>query len=146
MIIAIGESLIAIGVGARGTDLGLGVVCAALLGLVVASSFWLAYFDYFPICVQQLLAEGQRSARIALARDVYIYLHLPMVAGIMLFAFAMKVTLAHWDARSTPSLLSPSVQGRACISWLSSRFDFALLAGSVAAVSPQRSRVSPCSQ
>jgi low temperature requirement protein LtrA len=95
VIIAIGESLIAIGVGARGTDLGVGVVCAALLGLVVASSFWLAYFDYFPIRVQQLLTERQGSARIALARDVYTYLHLPMVAGIVLFAFAMEVTLAH---------------------------------------------------
>jgi low temperature requirement protein LtrA len=33
--------------------------------------------------------------RVALARDVYTYLHLPMVAGIVIFAFAMKTTLAH---------------------------------------------------
>lgn len=95
VIIAIGESLVAIGLGARSTDLDTGIVTAALLGLIVATAFWLAYFDYFPIRAQQLLAERHGAARIALARDAYSYLHLPMVAGIVLFAFAMKETLAH---------------------------------------------------
>jgi low temperature requirement protein LtrA len=95
VIIAIGESLVAIGIGARGTDLGAGVIAAALLGLAVASGFWLAYFDYFPMRAQQLLERRHGEERIALARDVYSYLHLPMIAGIMLFAFAMKVTLAN---------------------------------------------------
>jgi low temperature requirement protein LtrA len=95
VIIAIGESLIAIGLGARSTDLGAGVIVGALLGLVVATSLWLAYFDFFPIRAQQLLAERQGAERVAFARDVYTYLHLPMVAGIVLFAFAMEETLAH---------------------------------------------------
>jgi low temperature requirement protein LtrA len=95
VIIAIGESLIAIGLGARNTDLGAGVVVAAVLGFVVAASFWLAYFDFFPTRVQQLLSERRGPERVALARDIYSYLHLPMVAGIALFAFAVDVTLAH---------------------------------------------------
>jgi low temperature requirement protein LtrA len=95
VIIAIGESLIAIGLGARTTQLGAGVVVAAVLGFVVAASFWLAYFDYFPTRMEQLLTERQGSARVTLARDVYSYLHLPMIAGIALFAFAVEVTLAH---------------------------------------------------
>jgi len=95
VIIAIGESLIAIGLGARGTELGTGVIVAAVLGLVVATSFWLAYFDFFPIRGQQMLTDRSGVERTALARDVYTYLHLPMVAGIVLFAFAMKTTLAH---------------------------------------------------
>ena len=95
VIIAIGESLIAIGLGARSADLDLEVIVAALLGLVVASSFWLAYFDFFPIRAQQLLTERQGAERVALARDAYTYLHLPMVAGIVLFAFAMEVTVEH---------------------------------------------------
>ena len=98
VIIAIGESLVAIGLGARGTDLDAGVIVAALLGLVVATSFWLAYFDFFPIRAQQLLADREGAARIALARDVYTYLHLPMVAAIVLFAYALEVTLAHVGA------------------------------------------------
>jgi low temperature requirement protein LtrA len=95
VIIAIGESLIAIGLGARGTDLSTGVIVAAILGLVVAMSFWLAYFDFFQLRGEQLLTDRSGAERIALARDVYSYLHLPMVAGIVLFAFAMKSTLAH---------------------------------------------------
>ena len=63
--------------------------------LAVVTSFWLAYFDFFPIRAQQLHADRRGEQRIALARDVYTYLHLPMVAGIVLFAFAMKTTLAH---------------------------------------------------
>ena len=95
VIIAIGESLIAIGLGARGTGLHTGVILAAVLGLVVVTSFWLAYFDFFSMRGEQMLTDRSGVERIALARDVYTYLHLPMVAGIVLFAFAMKTTLAH---------------------------------------------------
>jgi len=95
VIIAIGESLIAIGVGARSTGLTAGVVLGAVLGLIAVASFWLAYFDFFQIRGQQLLMDRSGVQRIALARDVYTYLHLPMVAGIVLFAFALKTTLAH---------------------------------------------------
>jgi low temperature requirement protein LtrA len=95
VIIAIGESLIAIGLGARRTELDSGVIVAALLGLVVVTSFWLAYFDFFPMRAQQLLTDRSGVQQTALARDVYTYLHLPMVAGIVLFAFALKDTLAH---------------------------------------------------
>jgi low temperature requirement protein LtrA len=94
VIIAIGESLVAIGVGARATGLGAGVIVAAVLGFVVAASFWLAYFDFFTLRSQQLLTHRSGAPRIALARDLS-YLHLPMVAGIILFAFATKLTLAH---------------------------------------------------
>jgi low temperature requirement protein LtrA len=98
VIIAIGESLIAIGLGARRTELDTGVIVAAALGLVVVTSFWLAYFDFFPMRAQQLLIDRSGAQRTALARDVYTYLHLPMVAGIILFAFALKVALAHVGA------------------------------------------------
>jgi len=95
VIIAIGESLVAIGLGARGPRLDAGVIVAAVLGLLVAMSFWLAYFDFFTIRGRQLLSDRSGEERVAFARDVYTYLHLPMVVGIVLFAFAMKGTLAH---------------------------------------------------
>ena len=95
VIIAIGESLVAIGLGERRVGLTTGVIVAAVLGFIVATSFWLAYFDFFPIRGQQLLADRSGVQRTALARDIYTYLHLPMVTGIVLFAFSMKTTLAH---------------------------------------------------
>ena len=67
---------------------------AAVLGFVVATSIWLAYFDFFPIRGEQLLADHSGVQQVAIARDVYTYLHLPMVAGIVLFAFAMKTILS----------------------------------------------------
>jgi low temperature requirement protein LtrA len=93
VIIAIGESLSAIGFGARGTHLGTAVIAAVVLGLVVASSFWLAYFDFASTGVQRLLANRRGTERTALARDAYTYAHLPMVVGIILFAFAMRAAL-----------------------------------------------------
>jgi low temperature requirement protein LtrA len=97
VIIAIGESLVAIGLGERDSGISTRVIVAAVLGFAVATSFWLAYFDFFPIRAQQILIDRSGVERTALARDVYTYLHLPMVAGIVLFAFAMKTTLADVD-------------------------------------------------
>ena len=95
MIIAIGEAFISLGIGATGIDIGSGEVVAAVLGLLVATSFWLAYFDFFSIRGEQILTNAAGPARVALARDVYTYLHFPQIAGIVLFAFAMKKIIAH---------------------------------------------------
>jgi low temperature requirement protein LtrA len=95
VIIAIGEALVAIGFGARATALSAVVIVAALLGLIVATSLWLAYFDFFSRGMEQLLVRRSGEQRVALARDVYTYLHLPMVVGIVFFAFGMRVTLAN---------------------------------------------------
>jgi low temperature requirement protein LtrA len=105
VIIAIGESLVSIGVGERQSGLSAGVIVAAVLGFAVATSFWLAYFDFFPIRVQQILSDRSGDDRAALARDVYTYLHLPMVAGIVLFAFATKTALTdvHAELATVPA-------------------------------------------
>jgi low temperature requirement protein LtrA len=95
LIIALGEAFIAIGIGVTGTGIGLGEVVAAILGLLVATSFWLAYFDFFSIRGERILGDLQGAERVALARDVYTYAHFPMIVGIVLFAFAMKDIVAH---------------------------------------------------
>ncbi len=97
VIIAIGESLIAIGLGEAVSGLSTEVIVAAVLGFAVTTSFWLAYFDFFTVRAHRLLADRSGAERAALARDVYSYLHFPMVAGIVLFAYAMKTTLAEVD-------------------------------------------------
>jgi len=95
VIIAVGESLVAIGFGARGTHLAAGEIAAAVLGLLVAASFVFAYFDYASSGIERLLANRRGAERVALARDAYTYGHLPMIAGIVLFAFAMRRLLEH---------------------------------------------------
>jgi low temperature requirement protein LtrA len=95
ILIALGESIVAIGVGAAGIELDLGVVTAALLAIVLVSSFWWLYFDVMVIFARTRLAAATGLEQVRLARDGYSYLHLPMVAGIVLFALALKKTFAH---------------------------------------------------
>ncbi|MCA1675768.1 MAG: low temperature requirement protein A [Actinobacteria bacterium] len=95
MIVALGESIVAIGVGAEAGVDG-GVIAAAVLGIAVACAFWWTYFDVAALASARRLAEVEPvQARNELARDAYSYLHLPMVAAIVLVALGMKSTLAH---------------------------------------------------
>jgi low temperature requirement protein LtrA len=98
VIIALGESIVAIGVGAAGVPLDAGTIVGALLGIAVIAALWWSYFDWVVYIAQARLAEAMGVDRAALARDVYSYLHLPMVAGIVLFALGLKTTLAHVDS------------------------------------------------
>jgi low temperature requirement protein LtrA len=98
IIIALGESIVAIGTGAGRFQLGTGVVVAALLGIAVAAALWWAYFDVLATVAERKLRAAVGEAQARLARDSYSYLHLPMVAGIMLFAFGARMTLAHVHA------------------------------------------------
>ena len=95
VIIALGESIVAVGVGAAGLELGAGVVAATVLGVVVAAGLWWAYFDYVALAAERNLARSLGPERSRQARDSYSYLHLPMVAGIVLVALGVKKTLAH---------------------------------------------------
>jgi low temperature requirement protein LtrA len=69
------------------------VLVAAGLGVVVISALWWLYFDVAAIFVSTRLVQTAGAARARLARDCYSYLHLPMVAGIVLFAFGLETTL-----------------------------------------------------
>jgi low temperature requirement protein LtrA len=95
VIIALGESIVAVGIGASGLALELDVVTAALLGVAVAAALWWSYFDWVAIVAARRLGEASGAARARLARDAYSYLHLPMVAGVVLFALGVKKTLEH---------------------------------------------------
>ena len=102
IIIAIGESIVALGIGAAGTPLNAGVITAALLGFTVAAGLWWTYFDWVSIVVEQQLTRTTGTQQTTLARDCYSYLHFPMVTGIVLFAVSMKKTLADYDAHLGP--------------------------------------------
>jgi low temperature requirement protein LtrA len=100
-IIALGESIVAIGVGAEaGVDAG--VVAAATLGVAVAAALWWLYFDVVALVAQRRLsraAVGREQNE--LARDSYSYLHFPMVAGVVLLALGLKKTLGDVEEELT---------------------------------------------
>jgi len=95
VLIALGESIVAIGVGSEiGVDAG--VVTAAVLGVVIAAAIWWLYFDVVALVAERRLikAEVGREQN-EIARDSYSLLHFPMVAGIVLLALGLKKTLEH---------------------------------------------------
>jgi low temperature requirement protein LtrA len=92
VIIALGESIVAIGVAAAGAALTLELITAGVLGLAVIAALWWAYFDVIAVLAQRQLTELSGVARARLARDGYSYLHMPMIAGIVLFALGLKIT------------------------------------------------------
>ena len=95
VLIALGESIVAIGVGAEvGVDAG--VIAAAVLGTVVVGALWWLYFDVVAlVAVRRLENSAPGRERNEIARDAFSYLHFPMVAGIVLAALGFKKTLGH---------------------------------------------------
>ena len=93
VIVALGESIVAIGIGAE-KGIAAGVVVAAVAGTAVIASLWWLYFDVVALVAERRLADApQGLERNAMARDSYAYLHLPMIAGIVLVALGFKKTL-----------------------------------------------------
>jgi low temperature requirement protein LtrA len=97
VIIALGESIVAIGTGieAEHGALDTGVVGGALLGLVVACALWWAYFDVVALVSERHFREARGERLLRIARDSYSYLHLPMIAGIVLVALGVKKAIGH---------------------------------------------------
>jgi low temperature requirement protein LtrA len=106
IIIALGESIVAIGIGAEG-NVTAGVVIAASFGVMVAAAMWWLYFDVVALAAERRLADAAPGReRNTMARDSFSYLHLPMVAGIVLLALGLKKTLEHVE---DPLKLVPAV-------------------------------------
>ncbi|HEX5929552.1 MAG TPA: low temperature requirement protein A [Solirubrobacterales bacterium] len=97
LIIALGESIVAIGIGAAGgLDFGIGAVAA--LGIAVAAAQWWIYFDVVALISARRLGEAEPGrVQNELARDSYSYIHLILVAGIVLVALGMKTAIGHAD-------------------------------------------------
>jgi low temperature requirement protein LtrA len=99
ILIALGESIVSIGVGAE-AHLSAGIAAAAILGVVLAAELWWIYFDVVALVSARRLGRAPEGrVRNELARDAYSYLHLPMVAGIVLAALGLKETLHAVDDR-----------------------------------------------
>jgi len=99
VIIALGESIVAIGVGAEYT-LNLGIGSAAVLGVGLTAAMWWIYFDIVAIVSGRRLAEAEPGrVQNEMARDSYSYMHLAMVAGIVLAALGLKLTIGHFGDR-----------------------------------------------
>ncbi|MGF1661665.1 MAG: low temperature requirement protein A [Kineosporiaceae bacterium] len=115
IIIALGETVVAIGVGAADLAVSWPVIGATALGLTVVCSLWWLYFDMVQIVARRVLAGAEGEHRVRIARDAYSLLHLPMVAGIVLFALGLKKVLEYvadtGDHTLADALPAPALAG-----------------------------------
>ncbi|MGL5828126.1 MAG: low temperature requirement protein A, partial [Angustibacter sp.] len=95
IIVALGESIVAIGVAVAEVPVSIPIICASMLGLIIAGCIWWAYFDVVARVAESILIQTPDARRSRLARDSYSYLHLPMVAGIVLLALGLKKILGN---------------------------------------------------
>ena len=93
LIVALGESIVAIGVGVAALPISAPIVVASVLGLTIAGGIWWAYFDVVSLMAERVLRRAEGEERTRMARDAYSYLHLPMIAGVVLLALGMKKVL-----------------------------------------------------
>ena len=107
IIIALGESIVALGVGAAEKPVSGPLVTAVVLGLGVAVAMWWAYFDVVAPVAERVLHRAQGAERARLGRDSYTYLHFPMVAGIVFFALGLKKVIEYVAGTEDHSLSDP---------------------------------------
>jgi low temperature requirement protein LtrA len=95
VIVAIGESVVAIGIGASGLPVNAELVAVALLGLLLSACLWWAYFADEQVGIERALAGAPRERRARLALNAFGYWHLPILLGIIAIAFALKKATGH---------------------------------------------------
>jgi low temperature requirement protein LtrA len=95
VIIALGESIVLAGATASDTGLSLEVVAALLLAFLSSTALWWLYFGQVAGRVFEWIRAAAAEERGQIGRDVYTYLHLPIVAGIVLFAVGDELVIAH---------------------------------------------------
>jgi low temperature requirement protein LtrA len=95
LLVALGESIVAIGVGIAALPVSWPIVAAAVLGLALAAALWWTYFDMTSLKGERALAGLPEAERPRLARDAYSFLHLPLVGGVVLLALGLKKAMEY---------------------------------------------------
>ena len=107
VIIALGESIVSIGVGVAFLPISWPIIVASVLGIAIAASLWWAYFDVLAIGVERALHRLTGTARASLAIHAYTYLHLPLIAGIIFTSLGMKKVMEYVGDTDHHSLSDP---------------------------------------
>ncbi|GAA2717670.1 low temperature requirement protein A [Micromonospora olivasterospora] len=92
IILALGEVLVSIGVTGQYLQASASFILASALAAVIVGSLEWIYFDLSTLVGEHALRTADPIHRVRLARDAYTYLHLPMIAGIILLSLGLKHT------------------------------------------------------
>jgi low temperature requirement protein LtrA len=107
IIVALGESIVSIGIGVAALPISWPIIVASGLGLAVVSALWWAYFDVSALVAERALAAVEGEQRIRLGRGGYTFLHLPMVVAIIMMALGLKKALEYTGDEEHHTLADP---------------------------------------
>jgi low temperature requirement protein LtrA len=107
IIIALGESIVAIGVGVAKLPISWPIVIASGFGLILASAMWWAYFDVSALLGEHALANEPAETRPRLGRNAFSFAHYPLVVGIVLVALGLKKVLEYVGDTGHHTLTDP---------------------------------------
>jgi low temperature requirement protein LtrA len=97
VLIALGESVVAVGIGAQGRDLSTGLAVTAVLGLALAAALWWLYFDGEDERAERALDAAPDARNPWLALFAFGYVFIPVLGGIIVFAAGMKEAIVDYD-------------------------------------------------
>ncbi|MBF6285467.1 low temperature requirement protein A [Nocardia cyriacigeorgica] len=104
IIVALGESIVSIGIGVAGLPISWPITLASMLGLAISGLLWWAYFDVAALSVEHALAHARGARRIKIAQMCYMYWHFPMIAGVIGLSLGLKKVLYYVGDESTHTL------------------------------------------
>jgi low temperature requirement protein LtrA len=107
IIVALGESIVSIGIGVAELPISWPIIVASALGLTVAGALWWIYFDVVTLRAEHALTGAAGERQIRMARGGYTYLHLPMVIGVILMSLGLKKVLLYIGGGEGHSLSDP---------------------------------------
>ncbi len=107
IMIALGESIVAIGVGVTHLAISWPIILAAILGLAIAGALWWSYFDTHVLAAEQALAEARGDERVRMGQIAFTYLHLPLMIGIVMLALGLKKVLGYVGGENGHTLADP---------------------------------------
>jgi low temperature requirement protein LtrA len=108
LIIAFGESVVAVGIGAAGLEVTTGLIVAAALTMVTLAGLWWCYFagDNEQRAETALTAADGRG-RFLMSLLGYGHCYLLLLGGIIVLAAGVKTAVAHpWDTLPLPAALA----------------------------------------
>lgn len=93
VIVALGESIVSIGIGVAGLPISWPIAVGSMLGLAVSGLLWWLYFDVAAISIEHAFAHARGAHQIKIAQNSYTYGHFPMIVGVIALSLGLKKVL-----------------------------------------------------
>ena len=95
VIIALGESLIVVAIAVIGNERSLDLIVSSGLAVLLTCLLWWSYFAWTHEHIEDALLKKAGAVRARLGRDIYSFMHFPLVCGIIGIAIGFEKILGH---------------------------------------------------